>query len=264
MDWHFLSLEMDLPSRLLGEHFRQTYVQPPEQITLPERTIVSRGKLIRIIEEAIPDYIKDSKAPTLCFSGHGEYHHYTYGLCKVLADRRSKRYGYVHIDHHHDMWDDSEKGGLRKELHCGRFVKSIRANTNASHVLTVGTQEVEKELEGNPAQYHHIPNHELEKGLFCIDSALQRLPDDVYVSIDLDFLSPKEISTGWPEGSFKKETLFCCLELIKERKRLVGVDVCGWDAGGQYRDDRMRYLSDARKAISIHHTLAGLILSTSE
>mgnify|MGYP001562760775 CR=1 FL=1 len=171
-DWHFLSLEMDVPSYLLGEHFRRQYPTPPEQIELPHEDSISKWGLERIIRNAIPKIIRKSKAPTLCFSGHGKYHHYTYGLCRALADQRSNKYGYIHIDQHHDMWGDSEGWSFRR-LNCGGFVKSIRGNTNASQVLTIGAQKVEDKIKGNPDFYHHISNYELKKsGVLCVAHAL--------------------------------------------------------------------------------------------
>ena len=55
--------------------------------------------------------------------------------------------------------------------------------------------------------------------------------------------------------------LLHCLAFIQEKKRVIGVDVCGWDANDQFGNTKIRYTPDAIKALAIHYDLAGLILN---
>jgi hypothetical protein len=58
--------------------------------------------------------------------------------------------------------------------------------------------------------------------------ALGALPDlPVYLSIDLDVLSPEYARTDWDQGSMTLPELESALAGLAARKRLLGVDLCG-------------------------------------
>ena len=58
--------------------------------------------------------------------------------------------------------------------------------------------------------------------------ALETLPDlPVYLSIDLDILSPDYARTDWDQGGLRLDELETALRSILENRRVLGVDLCG-------------------------------------
>ena len=58
--------------------------------------------------------------------------------------------------------------------------------------------------------------------------ALERLPEGpVYLSIDLDVLSPAFARTDWDQGSMRLEDMLSALRGLAASRRVLGVDLCG-------------------------------------
>lgn len=58
--------------------------------------------------------------------------------------------------------------------------------------------------------------------------ALERLPEGpVYLSIDLDVLSPAFAHTDWDQGTMRLEELLSALRRLTTERRVLGVDLCG-------------------------------------
>lgn len=59
-------------------------------------------------------------------------------------------------------------------------------------------------------------------------SALDSLPDlPLYISIDLDVLSPDYARTDWDQGDMTQEELSSALRSLVASHRILGVDLCG-------------------------------------
>lgn len=67
----------------------------------------------------------------------------------------------------------------------------------------------------------------LRKGLFDIDGALDKLPEDVFVTVDVDCFDWSVIrSTGTPEpGGFLWDEALNLLNKIFQKKNVVGFDI---------------------------------------
>ena len=67
---------------------------------------------------------------------------------------------------------------------------------------------------------------------------LEDLPEDVYISIDLDVLGGKDtIPTGYPEGPLSLNMLLECLELVKKYRNLISADAVGYFPSYQTQDN---------------------------
>jgi arginase family enzyme len=223
-----LTLRLDAPSRVIQRSF---FAQGSKGITPFAHHNINKVELVDLLEEAIPERYKESKEPTIVLYGNGAYHHYTYGLCSVLADRRSDAYAYIHLDQHHDMWNDT-----KEDLNCGRFTRSLLQDTHAQMVILCGIRKVDDDCKGKDILYvpHNINYPENFK------SILRNVPDDVYVSIDLDVLTSKEMQTGWPDGLMPFETLEENIMQILGSKRVIGADILGWNKTKLRRDESLQ------------------------
>ena len=58
--------------------------------------------------------------------------------------------------------------------------------------------------------------------------ALERLPEvPVYLSVDLDVLSPAFARTDWDQGSMQLDALLAALRKLVAARPVLGVDLCG-------------------------------------
>ena len=164
--------------------------------------------------------------------GSGNYHHYTYGLLKNIADLRLENYTYVHIDQH----SDNERIKRRmKFINCANFVYQIKddaynkKNNKCARVKCVkyiGCSKILNEIHDedilNPSQ--------LKNG--CVNNLvyalMQDTPSDVYVSMDLDVLLDKEMSTRWPGGKISTSCLLDVLSRLKDTKNIISADALGF------------------------------------
>ena len=218
-NWEFLCLELERPSVIVGNYFEKNYQVAPKRIKISPKRHGSKPEITNLLYSGINQEIIKSKKPTFSVYGHGRYHHYTYGLCRVLATQRSDDFGYIHFDRHHDMWDDSDVHDV-SHIGCARFVKSIKRDS-ASDVLLVGTFE---------GDYTELSD---EKMFFApilfLRKYLKKLPEDVYISFDLDVMKTSLMATGWPGGKLGKRKLFRLIREIKKEKNIIGVDVLGYN-----------------------------------
>jgi hypothetical protein len=237
-----LTLLVDKPSEVLHRAF---IPHGSQSIALPAHLAVSSKGLRTILEEAIPENIKTSARPALTLYGHGEYHHYTYGLCSVLADRKSPSYAYIHIDQHHDMWSDSHN-----MLHCGRFTRSLLKDSNAQKVVLLGINTVDYHCAGKDILYIRHENRYLER----VKGILNNIPKDVYISIDLDVLKYDEMQTHWPKGKMTFSELETTLKTLLTEKNLIGADILGWDDADKRR----------KKSLSVYKKLVEIFTGKKE
>ena len=68
--------------------------------------------------------------------------------------------------------------------------------------------------------------------------AVDELPNDVYISMDLDVMDERYMLTPWKgNGGFTPKQLMKCIRAITARKHVIGVDVLGWSAGAGYLEE---------------------------
>ncbi len=214
--WELVSLELDYPAREIGKYFEKE-LKIKRVKCRKEKIYDEKTTICRIVNRALG---KSSKRKLVMY-GSGFYHHFTYGLCRH-ADRVSEDYAYIHFDHH----DDSRK--LRhNRIDCGAFVKDILEDTNASAVLYIGTNAPKNLPVPNKlsiAEYHLRRGKRFQK----LEWKLKNLPEEVYLSFDLDVMDKSIIGTVYDQGSLKTRELMKCISLIKRSKHIIGADVLGY------------------------------------
>lgn len=128
--------------------------------------------------------------------GTGDYHY----VSLFWLERIREPFALVLFDHH----PDDQPGAFGPQLlSCGGWVAHARALPLMQTDLWIR----------DAADFH----------------ALERLPDGlpVYLSIDLDVLSPDDARTDWDQGSMRLEELLAALRSLTATRRLLGVDLCG-------------------------------------
>lgn len=125
--------------------------------------------------------------------GTGDYHYVTL----FWAERITEAFGLVLFDNH----PDDQRGAFGDDmLSCGSWVCNVRA-------LPCCRYDV------------HI------RGACGLENIPSGLP--VYVSVDLDVLSPEYAHTGWDQGPMTLDELCASLSELRQTRRIIGIDICG-------------------------------------
>jgi len=128
--------------------------------------------------------------------GTGDYHYVTL----FWLERVRKPFALILFDHH----PDDQPGAFGTQLlSCGGWVARARELPLMQKDLWI------RDAADFPA-LDHIPD---------------RLP--VYLSIDLDVLSPEYARTDWDQGKMHLEELLSALRSLTARHSVLGVDLCG-------------------------------------
>jgi arginase family enzyme len=188
---------------------------------------ISRKKVRKMIARAFNGRTLE-KTPLVVY-GSGHYHHYTYGLCHELADKRSQRYTYVHIDQHTDFGTIIPHifSGL---LSCGNFVTQILEDTNAKPSVHIGQTYPYNPLSclnARASDLRFITNlKENQKRFKRTNNLFSCMRPEVYVTIDLDVLNGY-VRTDYGKGYLTLKQLLRTLTQIKQRRKIIGLDICG-------------------------------------
>ncbi|MDI6737302.1 MAG: arginase family protein [Nanoarchaeota archaeon] len=263
-EWKLYSLEMDKGGEEIGEHFEsQGYpierVNPGEKIEGIERFIPNVYQSIDkgIVAKAVEDSVK-TNSRVLALYGHGGYHFFTYGLA-MLANRLSDEFGYIHIDYHHDTWFDSHN-----LISCGAFVRQICWDTNvqgyARNMLYIGNDVVGCSGFSGAG----------EVGIPCLrENQLElefheKMPQEVYVTIDLDVMHSEEVRTAFERESLRLNELKDILRKIKQKKRIISADICGFTETNKPYTNRAYILEQGvpafKQSMMVYRTLTDIIM----
>lgn len=190
----------------------------------------------RVREEAMA-VLREGRYPVMI----GGEHSLSYGLYRALAQQEPEL-GVIQLDAHADLRE--EYGGTPHSHAC--VLARIREDTDA--VLQLGIRSLSPEeaeridREGLAVGYMH----QLRSGRFDWEAALERLPERIFLTLDLDALDLSLIrSTGTPEpGGFGWEEIHHLLEAIFQRKTVVGFDLmelCSGDPVSAFVAARLLY-----------------------
>ncbi|MBU2638614.1 MAG: arginase family protein [Nanoarchaeota archaeon] len=212
--WEICSLEIDEDGARIGRYFqkqgldiRRVFIEKSRLEQGAEG--IGKEELAEIIESAIP---AGRRVIALC--SDGSFHYLAYGLCK-RAERISRDLGYIQIDHHADA-ADSDKTGLL----CGNFARAVLREKGEENALFVGNRYfpersiTEEDLRANGL-------HELER-------MLRHMPDNIYVTTELDVTAPEVARTAFSRGKFTRDELVAVLSCISANKNIISADIFGF------------------------------------
>lgn len=153
-------------------------------------------------------------------------HHYTYGLCREVADKRSDEYCYFHFDTHVDFFSPQRKYWVA----AGGFVEMIMRDSNAKALRYIGCRSLKRTFE---IISQRIKNFQYVTSLENIDDLeplMENTPNDAYVSIDLDVLGGDDIMSTrcLTDGPLSLDMLLESLRVINQYKNIISADICGY------------------------------------
>ncbi|MFA5888305.1 MAG: arginase family protein [Candidatus Nanoarchaeia archaeon] len=224
--WDLYCIETDENAKAAREYLKGKGLESKSVALLQNFSHIGRMNITpEIMDEAVQNAVC-TKNKVFAFYGSGYFHHYTYGLCS-LADRHSSEYGYIHIAHHSDYGDSDEPW-----LCCGGFVSFIKQYRNArrdENLLFIGNENLLFIGTDAVARLKYISEGEIrQKGASQLEQLLDSIPNEVYVTIDLDIMHKHDAITDFTQGNLRREELNQILKLIRQRKDIIGADVLGF------------------------------------
>ena len=186
-------------------------VPPPDMGRSPEEMIESVYRSTRAL-------ISDDKFIVLL----GGDHSISSGYVRALVEKYPAL-GVVHFDAHSDLRDEYE-GSLLSHASVMARIREMTTDT-----LQIGIRSMSAG-EAALVKREHLALCTMDafrRGTFDIDAAINALPDDVFITFDVDAYDWSVVrSTGTPEpGGFSWDESMDLLQKIFARKNVVGCDV---------------------------------------
>lgn len=171
--------------------------------------------------DRISKEVEEENPNKLVYLGNGNYHYMTLTLLRQFK----KPYTLVTFDHHHDAWLN-----YPQMTSCSSWVHTAIENLPfLKEVIVVGA--------GTSNLPQSLSNLKILDENTYSQNALYKLSQiiktkNIYLSIDRDFLSKKEVQTNWDQGQFQLAELLNGINILLKNHTLIGADVCGdllWD-----------------------------------
>lgn len=240
--WHLASLVHDAYSEEIARFFKTAWTDGVHVVVAPlwntrnryDKEAFDTQDIIRETK-GLADLPTDGNVVTVY--GHGNYHHYTYGITHHVMIPRSKRFMYAHIDYHTDDGMGSFRKKDGKEIHalsCGSFTRAIK-NHGARAYMYIGTDvrcgTQKKRIKQDTIEMKSWSSSKLRKPLlknFIMTEARKKRTKDTYVSIDLDVVRYEDCATGYQQGKISLEDILEIVEALKDCKNVVAADILGY------------------------------------
>ncbi|MGA6924519.1 MAG: agmatinase, partial [Desulfosarcina sp.] len=152
----------------------------------------------------------------------GGDHSITSGYVRALA-KRHDRFGVLQLDAHADLRDSYEGSPLSHACTMAR-VRELTPHTLQIGMRSMSAEEAQRVKSKNLA---FCTMHRLRKGTFDLEAELARLPERLFITVDVDVFDWSVIAgTGTPEpGGMRWDEAMDLLETVFRTKEVIGFDV---------------------------------------
>ena len=152
------------------------------------------------------------------FIDSGNYHYLTY----FFLERISEPFELVLIDKH----PDCKIPMFEEFLSCGGWIRNAFLDiNNLKKVYMIGTDEdLLYELD-DLMDYKENVTVVTKESYLGDNLSKDNLP--IYISLDKDVLSEEVVTTNWNQGQMTLEELDDTFLIIKNNRRIIGIDICG-------------------------------------
>jgi len=200
---------------VLPDGFRDTEVYLLDEFVLSRD---SAKEAVAGVEQAVGDWAVGKDKFPLVLGGE---HSISSGVTAALQ-KKHKNFGVLQIDAHTDLLDEFEQS---KWSHA---CVMRRISEQGLKITQVGIRNE------NPETKEFLTRPETKKQITTfygtdvpVDKILESLPEEVYITIDLDGLDPSIMpAVGTPEpGGLSWQVLLSLLEKVFSEKKVIGADV---------------------------------------
>ncbi|MFH1248986.1 MAG: agmatinase [archaeon] len=172
--------------------------------------------MIKKVNESTKKFLDDEKFVVLI----GGEHSISIGAINAFADHY-KNIGILHLDAHSDRRESYE--GSKYNHAC----VIARAQEVSSNIVSVGIRSMDSSELKNANKDSIFFAQDIHDSDSWIKDAVKKLPNNVYITIDLDVFDPSILpSTGTPEpGGMDWYSVLKLLKAVSDSKNIVGFDV---------------------------------------
>ncbi len=182
-----------------------------------EQTTNGPADMIGHVCDAVAEILSHEKTPVMI----GGEHSITLGAVRALHSFYDS-FGVVQFDAHADMRDSYQGSPFNHACTARRISES-------TDIVQLGIRSMSEEehqlLRNRSASY--FSSREIIKNVACITESIDELPQNIYITFDLDALDPSIMpSVGTPEpGGLDWYTTLDCLDSIAGKKNIIGFDI---------------------------------------
>jgi len=186
--------------------------------------------LNQLIESTVIPYLIKNQTVGIVGGDHSS----PYGLIKAL-ERFYPSFGILHIDAHADLRKTYE-GFLFSHASIMYNVVQLQSISSITQVAIRDVSPKEIEYAQQCQKITMFSDYDLKRRLFCgeswdhiCDEIVDSLPENVYISFDIDGLSPEfcpNTGTPVPGGLSFDQAMFLLYRTLQKGKRLIGFDLC--------------------------------------
>nr|WP_027415972.1 arginase family protein [Aneurinibacillus terranovensis] len=157
--------------------------------------------------------------------GNGNYHYISF----LLMSEVEEPFSLVLFDHHADMLESNNAPMIT----CGSWVSySLQKLPLLKKVLIIGVNDVDPAFSHKnvPSNVSFITEKDIRSlSIKTIEKRMNAFldGDPIYLSIDKDVLYREDAFTNWDQGSMSLLQLIFLLRQINQKKKVIGLDVCG-------------------------------------
>ena len=183
------------------------------------------------LKDKCSQLFKENKIPAVL----GGEHSTPLGLIEAI-DAQNEPFGILQIDAHADLRDAYE--GF-EQSHASIMFNALKNLKNLSKLVQVGIRDIAQSevdlINTSNGKVRTFFDWELKEGSYTgktwaqqVDEIIEQLPQKVYVSFDIDGLSPELCpNTGTPvAGGFKLEEInYLLFKLAESGRKIVGFDL---------------------------------------
>lgn len=189
-------------------------------------------------EEEIRERIRERPVQGIHFLDSGNYHY----LSKIWMEKIQEPFILFVMDHHTDM----QPSLFAELLSCGDWIeKAADTNRNLRHIYLAGPpgEDIAQIHKRHEAMLTTCSQEEIHQGglIRMIEQMEEELP--VYVSLDKDILGTEDAKTQWTQGDMTLGQMCDVLKLLKSRKTILGVDICGEGENDQSATDQEKWIN---------------------
>lgn len=199
--------------------------------------------------EEIQGRLSKQNQNKLYYLGNGNYHYLTLTLLKQINDP----FTLVTFDHHNDAGYLSSP----QMTSCGSWIQNAVEELDLlEEVLIIGADSQDKkETKASVSNKIRI----FEDGSLS-EKKLQMFSDtiktkNIYMSIDRDFLSTKEVQTNWDQGEHQLSELLKSMNILAKNRHLIGADVCGDIVWSYQKMSDFSFKSILEKSINVNEQI---------
>lgn len=183
--------------------------------------------------------LRDRPPAPLRFSGTGNYHYLTLFFLRQIH----QPFTLVLFDHHTDM----QPPAFGSLLSCGSWLKyAVDTLPALEQVFIVGAGRQMIDATAGPygSRVCCLDDTDVEHRDW-IQFLIDRITTPVYLSIDKDVFSDRDVRTNWDQGHLRLDTFLTIRTRLLSSIRLLGADVCGDLKEAVTENDRVnRLLTD--------------------